>query len=93
MFAFEYPLTGDFINVYFDLKHFYFDRREIMNLAGVAEKKGRRRIVNKMRKLKFLRPHQVVALLDCFLYTKKIQGYILNVVYPVLMGYKKSLVL
>ncbi|AAF33650.1 ORF121 [Spodoptera exigua multiple nucleopolyhedrovirus] len=74
MFAFKYPMTGDFISVYFDLKHFYFDCREIINIMdGVVEKRGRRKIINKMIKLRFLRPHQVVELLHCFLYTKRIQ--------------------
>ncbi|QEI03555.1 hypothetical protein [Spodoptera cosmioides nucleopolyhedrovirus] len=96
MFAFEYPPTGDSISVYFDLKYYYFDYYELMilinnSVGDVVEKKNCSRIVKKMRKLKFLRPHQAIVLLDCFLCTKKIQAYVFNVVYPVLVKYKKSL--
>ncbi|ACI47494.1 unknown [Spodoptera litura nucleopolyhedrovirus II] len=97
MFAFEYPLSGDSVSVYFDLKKFYFDYYELMNLvdanADAVQKKGSDKIIERMKEIKFLRPHQAIVLLDCFFYTEDIQDYILGVVYPVLMKYKKSLIL
>jgi hypothetical protein len=97
MFAFEYPLSGDSVSVYFDLKKFYFDYNELINLiytnADAVQKKGTDKIIEKMKEIKFLRPHQAIVLLDCFFRTEDIQAYILGVVYPVLMKYKKSLIL
>ncbi|QNV47842.1 hypothetical protein [Alphabaculovirus altersperidaniae] len=93
MFAFEYYPTGDYINVYFDMKNYYFDYNELINNFGVVKKGGCDKILNKMKDIRFLKIHQAIVLLDCFLRTENVQAYILYYVYPMLVKYKKSLII
>ena len=88
MFAFKYPLSGDYITVYFDMKKFYFDSSEILVIVDRNKRKGGcEEIVEKMKTLKFVKVHQVIVLLDCFFDTDLLQYYILNILYPILINY------
>lgn len=92
MFAFEYPKTGDFLSVYFDMQNYYFDYNEIKKLVGCSRYKSsnRKRMVNKFKRVRFLSPDETLVLLDSLTNTEHVQNFIINNLYPVLKQYKKS---
>ncbi|ABM45832.1 unknown protein [Spodoptera frugiperda multiple nucleopolyhedrovirus] len=99
MFAFKCPYTENYISVYLNYKTYYFDYYELMVLLeifcggqdNILKKGGCDKIINRLKKARFLKIHEAIVLLDCFLNTEKIQKYILNEIYPKLLKYKKNM--
>jgi hypothetical protein len=94
MFAFKYS-NGDYISVYFDMKNYYFDYDELKNIMdddnGCVLKSARcLRLVNKLKRRKFMSFDETLVLLDCYYGTHDLKQYIIKRLYPVLITYKKS---
>ncbi|AUV65397.1 hypothetical protein [Alphabaculovirus myunipunctae] len=103
MFAFEYK-NNKYITVYFDTKDYYFDYDEIRSIIGKCRLKrcgggdgdGNacdkiKRIVLRMKRQKFLSFDETLVLLDCYEDTGAVEDYIIEILYPILIEYKKTL--
>ncbi|AIZ48687.1 asb130 [Agrotis segetum nucleopolyhedrovirus B] len=94
MFAFQYPVTGDYITVYFDMQNYYFYYNEIEKLldsdSNRIKSSSKRRLVRKFKTAKFLLLADALLLLDCYTNTKPVKKFFKNSLLPVLRGYQKS---
>ncbi|ACI28841.1 agip140 [Agrotis ipsilon multiple nucleopolyhedrovirus] len=93
MFAFQYPITGDYITVYFDMQNYYFYYNEIerlLNRSNRIKYSSTRRLVRKFKAAKFLLLDDALLLLNCYTNTKLVKNFIKYRLVPVLRQYQKS---
>lgn len=91
MFAFEYYPTGDYISVYFDLKHYYFDYNEIDRIISTCRIKSETHLkrVRKLKGIKFLSPQRTLKLLDLYNDTEALKTFIIEQLLPLIDNFNK----